>query len=162
MAANMSGPLDSFANPCCINPYPTMSRRATGDHRAIGNRVNNLRRKSPNVFIRFSMIREHRERFVACCYRSDLEALSPSPTGGGDRNSLSARLGFLTLASLITSSLRPGRRRAGPAIPLLAIEPSLVLAENRRGRYLWQEPRCSWCCRPRSANVRDERHRLLK
>src|SRR5215469_5966089 len=92
MAANMSGPLDSFAKPCCINPYPTISRRPTGDHRAIGNRVNSLRRKSLNVFIRFSMSREHRERFVACCDRSDLKPLSPLPTGGGDRNSLSDRL----------------------------------------------------------------------
>jgi len=39
----------------------------------------------------FQLIREHRERFVACCDRSDLKALSPSPTGGGDRNSLSGR-----------------------------------------------------------------------
>src|SRR5580704_6993384 len=54
MAANVSGPLDSLAYPCCINPYPTISRR--------GIQVPPLRERREDIP---SLVRHFIQRFAS-------------------------------------------------------------------------------------------------
>src|SRR5262245_36742155 len=47
--ANVSGPLDSLATPCCRKPNPTIRRSGIGAQRAIGSRLNQTDATSRNV-----------------------------------------------------------------------------------------------------------------
>lgn len=46
IAEKASGPFDSFANPCCINPNPTISRKGIGLHFAKLRRPASIRCKT--------------------------------------------------------------------------------------------------------------------